>query len=116
MVRLQVIKSAPVEASQVPCNPGSSGVNIAGTSTDQPDEETLALEDVCVIAEEANHSAAKLSNVKGIAADRDIPDGVASMTNSQCFGLVCGYVEKLTGIGDELAKVCTFRFSLCMPL
>ena len=114
VVHLQLIKSASAEASQVPRNPGG-GVDIAGTSTDQPDEGKLALEDVCVMAEEAGHSAAKLSNPKGVTDPRDISDGVASMTSSQCFALVCGYVEKLTGIGDELAKVSVFRFSLYMP-
>ena len=114
VVCLQLIESGPAEASQVPGNP-SGGVENAQTSTDQPDEGDLTLQDVCVIAEEADHGAAKLSNVKGATVVGDISDGVASMTSSQCFALVCGYVEKLTGIGDELAKVSTFQSPSYMP-
>jgi len=108
VVHLQLIKSDPAEAA-------SSSVENARTSTEQPDEGKLALQDVCVMAEEADHSAAKLSNPKGVTDARDISDGVASMTSSQCFALVCGYVETLIGIGDELAKVSAFQPSLYMP-
>jgi hypothetical protein len=107
VVRLQLIESGPAEASQAPRN-SSAGVENTQTSTDQPDERELTLQDVCVIAERADHSAAKLSNVKGVTIVGDISDGIVSMTSSQCFALVCGYVEKLTGIGDELAKVSAF--------
>jgi len=80
-------------------------------SNDESDEPKLPLEDqVTELFDETDHSAAKLSNVKGMSVVENATDTVnTAMTigESDGFTLVCGYVEQLMKILDVVSKVGT---------
>jgi hypothetical protein len=115
VLRLQLIKLSS-EASE---RPGKSdeGVrvdegSVGGRAIVQTDEGKLPLDNqVKIIAEYADRSAASLSNPKGMSTFGDTAacvDDVAAMTSSQGFSLVCGYVEKLIKIGEVVSEVNSF--------
>jgi hypothetical protein len=109
LVRLQLLEGQ----SEAVEEPGQSRENQehGQSSNDRPDEPKLPLEDQVIdLFDEADHSAAKLSNVKGISVVENITDTVNTSTtieHSDGFALVCGYVEQLMTIGDVVSKVGT---------
>jgi hypothetical protein len=87
---------------------------IVESANDQPaarPEVKLPLEDQVVgLFNEADRSAAELSNVKDISAVEDSTDAVdtgINMGDSDGFALVCGYIEKLMKIDDVVSQVST---------
>ena len=114
VVRLQLIKfeSEAIQES----GPSTGDRELTASSNDQPaarpsDEAKLPLEDqVAGLFNEADRSAAKLSNAKGMSVIEDTTDTVdtgITMGDSDGFVLVCGYVEKLMVIGDVVSQVST---------
>ncbi|KIM86175.1 hypothetical protein PILCRDRAFT_5220 [Piloderma croceum F 1598] len=107
LVRLQLLEAQ----SEVVQEPGQSRENQehGQSSNDQPDEPKLPLEDQVVdLFDEADHCAAKLSNVKGMSVVENATDTVntsITIEHSDGFALVCGYVEQLMKIGDVVSKV-----------
>ena len=81
------------------------------SSNDQPDEPKLPLEDQVVgLFDETDRRAANLSNVKGLSAVQNTTDATntaITISGSNGFALVCGYVEQLMKIGDVVSKVGT---------
>jgi len=108
-VRLQLLE-AQSEAVQ---DPGQSCENreYGRSSNKQLDEPKLPLEDQIVdLFDEADHGAAKLSNVKGMSVVENTTDAINTpipIGDSDGFALVCGYVEQLMIIGDVVSKVGT---------
>ena len=106
-MRLQLLEAQ----SEVVQEPGQSRENQehGQSSNDQPDEPKLPLEDQVVdLFDEADHCAAKLSNVKGMSVVENATDTVntsITIEHSDGFALVCGYVEQLMKIGDVVSKV-----------
>jgi hypothetical protein len=106
LVRFQLLE-AQSEAVQ---EPGQSCENQehGQSSNDQPDELKLPLEDQVIdLFDEADHGAAKLSNVKGTSVVENTTDNPITIGDSDGFALVCGYVEQLMTIGDVVSKVGT---------
>jgi hypothetical protein len=114
VVRLQLIK---VESEAIQkSGPSTDDRELIASSNDQPatrpsDKAKLPLEDqVAGLFNEADRSAAKLSNTKGMSVVEDSTDTVdtgITMGDSDGFALVCGYVEKLMEIGDVVSQVST---------
>jgi hypothetical protein len=88
VLRLQLIKSNAASVSQAPGIPDS----VMEHAVDG-----------------ANRDVANLSRFEGASSTigdiTSIGDGVAAMTSSQGFALVCGYVEKLMEIGNVISQV-----------
>jgi len=117
VVRLQLIEaqSGFIEANQEPGqSSGDSKHN--ESSNDQPaagasGDAKLSLEDqIGDLLDEADSSAAKLSNVKGMSIVENTTDTIdvgATIGDSSGFTFVCGYVEELMKIGDTVSKVST---------
>ena len=81
------------------------------SSNDQPDAPKLPLEDKVVdLFNETDRSAANLSKVKGMSTVQNTTDAAntaITISGSDGFALVCGYVEQLVAIGDVVSKVGT---------
>jgi hypothetical protein len=111
VVQLQLIK---VESEIIQESPSTDDRERNASSNDQSatrpsDKAKLPLEDqVAGLFNEADRSAAKLSNAKGMSVIEDTTDTVdigITMGDSDGFALVCGYVEKLMEIGDVVSQV-----------
>ena len=109
LVRLQLLE-APSEAIQEPVQ-SRENQGHGQSSNDQPDEPKLPLEDRVVgLFDETDRSAGNLSNVKGLSAVQNATDATntaITISGSNRFALVCGYVEQLMTIGDVVSKVGT---------
>jgi hypothetical protein len=118
LVRLQLLEAQ----SEAVREPGQSRENQehGQSSNNQPDEPKLPLEDQVVdLFDEADHGAAKLSNVKGMSVVENTTDAFntpITIGNSDGFALVCGYVEQLMIIGDVVSKVGTETAATRPPL
>jgi hypothetical protein len=65
-------------------------------------------DDIEVVFDDADCGAASLSNVKEMSTTEGITDAVntaMTLTGSDGFTLVCGYVEKLMSVGDVVSEV-----------
>jgi hypothetical protein len=107
--------------TQTESNKGNRGTGQSGdqrvhmvTVNSQPaavfaDAVKLTQEDeVGVVLGQADHGVASLSNFKGMSTIEGITgaiDTAGTLTDSDGFALVCGYVEKLMGIGDIVSGV-----------
>ncbi|KIM73665.1 hypothetical protein PILCRDRAFT_828960 [Piloderma croceum F 1598] len=88
-------------AHAVTCNDQPAVISPDGVRLPQKDE-------VDAVFGEADRGAASLSNVKGMSTTEDITDAVntsMTLTGSDGFTLVCGYVEKLMNIGDVVSEI-----------
>jgi hypothetical protein len=114
-VRLELVQ-APSKSSEVNPEPGQSGGQRAHAVTfnDQSavisaDEAMLPQEDdIDAVFDDADRGAASLSNVKEMSTTEGITDAVntaMTLTGSDGFTLVCGYVEKLMSVGDVVSEV-----------
>jgi hypothetical protein len=108
-VRLQLFET-PSESVQGP-RQSRENQGHGQSSNDEPDEPKLPLEDRVVgLFDETDHSAANLSNVKGMLVVQNTTDAAntaITIGGSDKFALVCGYVEQLMKIGDVVSKVGT---------
>ena len=97
-------------------DPGQSGIQRAHlvTVNSQPpavfaNEVNLTQEDdVGVVLSQADCGVASLSNVRGMSTVEGITDAINTammLADSNRFALVCGYVEKLMGLGDIVSGV-----------
>lgn len=114
-VHLQLVQ-APSKSTEVNPEPGQSGDRRAHAVTfnDQSavisaDEVKLPQEDdIDAVFDDADRGAASFSNVKEMSTTEGISDAVntaMTLTGSDGFTLVCGYVEKLMSVGDVVSEV-----------